>query len=113
MVAKFFGKFQDQLKLQHQLLLLLLLSSTIPVSIVGLYGIFSSTTALSNLAQTKLEQKVTNEAENILAVLEGINKDVLFLSKTPPIQGIIRSKEDGKIDKQDNSSSEAWTDQLQ
>ena len=113
MVAKFFGKFQEQLKLQHQLLLLLLLSSTIPVSIVGLYGIFSSTTALSNLAQTKLEQRVANEAENILAVLEGINKDVLFLSKTPPIQGIIRSRDGSGTDKQGSSSYDAWVEPLQ
>jgi methyl-accepting chemotaxis protein len=113
MLVKFFGKFQDRLKLQNQILILLLFSSIVPVSIVGFYGIFSSSTALSSSAKVQMERKVGDEADNILAVLEGINKDVLFLSKTPPIQGIIRAKEGGKIDKQDNSSSDAWTDQLQ
>jgi methyl-accepting chemotaxis protein len=113
MLVKFFGKFQDRLKLQNQILILLLFSSIVPVSIVGFYGIFSSSTALSSSAKVQMDRKVGDEADNILAVLEGINKDVLFLSKTPPIQGIIRAKEGGKIDKQDNSSSDAWTDQLQ
>ncbi len=113
MRAKFFGTFQDRLKIQHQIPLLLLISSIIPVAIVGFYGISSSTTALSESAEAKLGQKVADEAESIETVLEGINKDVVFLSKTPPVQGIIRAKDNGGADKQGNTSYDSWVEQLQ
>ncbi len=113
MLGKFFGNVQERLKLQHQLLLLLFLSSIIPVSIVGLYSISSSTDALSSLAESKLNENVANEAENISKFLQGINEDVLFLSKTPQIQGLIQAEADGGVDSQNNISYEAWTEQLQ
>lgn len=110
---KFLGQLQDKLKLQQQLLLLLLLSSIIPVSIVGIFSIFSSTNALSQVAETKLEEKVGDKAGNILNFLDGINKDVLFLSKTPAIQGIIGTKASGAANKPSNSSNDPWIEQLQ
>lgn len=113
MSMKVFGKFQDRLKLQHQVLLLLLLSSILPVSIVGFYGIYSSTTALSELSKSKLEQDTTSEAYNILNFLQGINEDVLFLSKSSQIQGIIRANDGGGVDPKTNTSYNAWIDQLQ
>ena len=109
MWAKFLKNLTNQKKLQNQILLLLFLSSLIPVSIVGLYGIFSSSTALSEVSETKLEDRVTDDAENIDAVLEGINEDVLFLSKIPAIQGIIRSETDSET----NQSADVWVDQAQ
>lgn len=113
MSMKVFGKFQERLKLQHQFLLLVLLSSIVPVSIVGFYGISSSTNALSSLSESKLEQDTANEANNILTFLQGINEDVLFLSKTPQIQGIIRAKDGNGVDPKTNTSYNAWSDQLQ
>ncbi len=71
---------------------------------VGSYGIFSSTQALSNLAENNLQKQVDDESEKINAVLEGISDDVLFLSKTPQIQGIVASRE---------QNSDNWTKQLQ
>lgn len=92
MFKTFFTQLQKPHKLQTQILLLLLLSSLIPVSIVGSYGIFSSTNALSNLAKNNLEKEVEDEAQKIQAVLEGISNDVLFLSLTPEIKSIIESR---------------------
>ncbi|HBL62846.1 MAG TPA: methyl-accepting chemotaxis protein [Cyanobacteria bacterium UBA8803] len=85
----------------------------LPVSLVGAYGIVSSTSALSNSAESKLEDKVNDEAENIIAVLKGISDDVLFLSKTPPVQGIIRAKDNGGVDSESNSSYDVWVERLQ
>lgn len=112
MLAKFFGEFQKY-KLQNQILFLLVFSSLVPVSIAGFYGIFSSSNALSDSAKIQLEGKVSDEAENIAAVLEGINKDVLFLSQTPSVQGIIRAKDGGGTGNQGNISDEAWVEQMQ
>jgi len=43
-----------------------------------------------------MDRKVGDEADNILAVLEGINKDVLFLSKTPQFKGLFAPKKVAK-----------------
>jgi methyl-accepting chemotaxis protein len=113
MSTNVFGNFQKRLKLQHQVLLLLLLSSIIPVSIVGFYGIYSSSTALSELSKSKLEQDTTSEAYSILNFLQGINEDVLFLSKSSQIQGLIRANDSGGVDPKTNTSYNAWIEQLQ
>ncbi|MEQ9371887.1 MAG: methyl-accepting chemotaxis protein [Coleofasciculus chthonoplastes F3-SA18-01] len=113
MLRTFLKNLSNQKKLQNQILLLLFLSSLIPVSIVGLYGIFSSSTALSEVSETKLEDRVADDAENIGAVLDGINEDVLFLSKIPEIKGLIQATADGGTDTESNQSSEAWTDQAE
>jgi methyl-accepting chemotaxis protein len=113
MFKQFFRKFLNQLKLQNQIILLLLLSTIIPVSIVGLYGISSSTTALSEVAKQQLEAESAQEAKYIKEFLAGVSDDVLFLSKTPPIQGIIKARVGGAVDRQGNSSYNAWVEQLQ
>jgi methyl-accepting chemotaxis protein len=113
MSTNVFVNFQKRLKLQHQVLLLLLLSSIIPVSIVGFYGIYSSSTALSELSKSKLEQDTTSEAYSILNFLQGINEDVLFLSKSSQIQGLIRANDSGGVDPKTNTSYNAWIEQLQ
>ncbi|NJL36822.1 MAG: methyl-accepting chemotaxis protein [Leptolyngbyaceae cyanobacterium SM1_4_3] len=84
-----------------------------PVLIVGTYSILSSSGALSNLAETKLEEAVADDAESILAILQGINEDVLFLSETPPVQGIIRARDGGSFDEQGKSSYNEWVGQLE
>jgi len=100
-------------KIQNQILLLLFVSTLVPVSVVGGYNIFSSTWALSNLARTQVEEQVTDDGESITEFLDGLNQDILFLSKTPPLQGIIRAKDKGGIDQQDNSSYDEWISRLQ
>ncbi|MGK7874633.1 MAG: hypothetical protein AB4426_15410 [Xenococcaceae cyanobacterium] len=110
MATKPFSKFFS--KLENQLLGLLLLSTIVPVSIVGWYGISSSTTVLSNSAITELEEEVADKAGKIRKFLQGINEDVLFLSKVPSIQGIIQARAAGGVDKQGNSSYDLWVKQL-
>ncbi|WP_026735988.1 methyl-accepting chemotaxis protein [Fischerella sp. PCC 9605] len=113
MFRKIFQKLPDQLKLQNQFILLLLLSTIIPVSIVGWYGIYSSTSALSKVAKEQLEAESNKEVNDISGFLNGVSDDVLFLSKIPPIQGIIRARKDGGVDGQNNLSYNSWVEQLQ
>jgi methyl-accepting chemotaxis protein len=92
MFKKKSGRFYN-FKLQGQLLMLLLLSSIIPVSIVGAYGIFSSTTALSDLARTKLEGQAKDQSEQIEVILGRIGSDALFLGKAPELQNILQAQD--------------------
>jgi methyl-accepting chemotaxis protein len=113
MLKKLFKILPSQFKLQDQFIILLIFSTIIPVSIVGLYGIYSSSNNLSEIAKEKMEAESTKEANKINTFLNGVSDDVLFLSKTLPIQGIIRAKDNGGVDGQTNLSYNAWVGQLQ
>lgn len=107
MINKFFKK------IQHRLLLLLIFSTLIPVSFVGWYAVNSSTAALQTLALTNLNKSVTSSGEKIFQNLTNLSDDVLFFSKTPPIQGLIRAREGKGVDRETNSTYQNWVDRMQ
>ncbi|MEG3900758.1 methyl-accepting chemotaxis protein [Microcoleus sp. B4-C5] len=107
MINKFFQK------MQHRLLLLLILSTLIPVSIVGWYGIYSSTEALQKLALITLSDSVNSTANQMINKFENLRADILFLRKTPPVQGMIRARAGNGVDKQTNSTYKDWVYRMQ
>ena len=106
------NQFQ-KLKIQHQLLILVLLSAIIPASAVGLLGTFSASSSLSANAKAALQEETEDQAEEMAAFLTSVRNDMLFISKLPPVQGIIRARANGGTDPQDNATYEEWVDQLQ
>jgi len=72
--------------LQSKLLTLLILSTILPVSVIGIYSISSSTEALTTLKIKQIENEVAQEAWKIEQSLANVYKDVLLLSKIPPVQ---------------------------
>jgi methyl-accepting chemotaxis protein len=107
MINKFFRK------IQRRLLLLLILSTLIPVSLVGWYAVASSTVALQTLALTNLNKNVVTSGEKVFQNLKELSSDVLFLSKTPPLQGMIKAKDGNGVDRENNSTYQNWVDQMQ
>ena len=91
MLANIFGGFQ-KFKIQHQLLLLVLLSATLPASVVGLIGMFSATNSLSEIATATLQEEVDDKIDEFDTFLSGISSDVLFLSKAPSVKGLSQSE---------------------
>jgi len=98
-------------KLQNKILVMLILSTIIPVSIIGWYGTYNSTQALTDSALNQINYVLTYNAEKIQDFLDSIDKDVLFLSKVPPVQKIAIAREN-KIDNKDNLDYQNWTNQL-
>ena len=90
-------------KIQNRLILLLILSTLMPVSLIGWYGISSSAAALKTLALTNLAESVASSGEKIVNNLDNISYDVLFLAKSPPIQGMIIDRDRNGIDKVTNA----------
>lgn len=99
-------------KLQNQLLLLLILSTIVPLFIIGCYSVYYSSNTLSELSFTKLDYQFVQKADKIDAMLAEIEKDVLLLSQVPPMQGIIRARSGGGVDVQGNSSYAEWVQRL-
>ncbi|XZN93656.1 MAG: methyl-accepting chemotaxis protein [Microcoleus sp.] len=100
-------------KIQYRLLILLILSTLIPVFIVGLYGVYSSTAALKSLALLSLNQTVKSSGERIINKLENFSSDILFIGKSPPVQGIIRAREGNGVDRESNSTYQNWIDRME
>ncbi|MEM1251683.1 MAG: methyl-accepting chemotaxis protein [Cyanobacteria bacterium P01_H01_bin.21] len=112
MTTNFFGNFQ-QLKIQQQLLLLIIVSAAIPAFAVGLLGVTSAGNTLGHNATELLREEAQDSAEETATFLTGVNKDVLFLSKLPPVQGIIRARANDGIDPEDDFSYDKWVSRLQ
>ena len=106
------SKFKG-LKVRQQFLLLILLSATIPASVVGLLGTISASNTLSGNAKGLVQRESQESMEEIGAFLSSVDNDVVFLSQMPPIQGIIRARVNDGIDPIDDSSYEEWVGRLQ
>jgi methyl-accepting chemotaxis protein len=107
MTGTYFRRFQNIL------IALLIVSTLIPVIIVGGYSVSYSAQTITDLSLDKIEQKTTDSAARAATFLDSISKDVLYLAETPPVQGIVRARESGGFDKKDKSSYQAWVGRLQ
>ncbi len=99
-------------KIQNQLLILLIICTVIPAFIVSWYGVATATDALRDLALTKLDNMTSSSAEKMVNSLGHISDDVLFLSKVPPVRGIIRVREGNGKDIETGSSYDDWVERL-
>jgi methyl-accepting chemotaxis protein len=107
MTGTYFRRFQNIL------IALLIVSTLIPVIIVGGYSVSYSAQTITDLSLDKIEHKTTDSAARVETFLDTISKDVLYLAQTPPVQGIVRARESGGFDKKDKSSYQAWVGRLQ
>lgn len=107
MTGTYFRRFQNRL------IALLIVSTLIPVLIVGGYSVSSSAQTITDLSLDKIEQKTNDSAARAATFLDSISKDILYLAETPPVQGIVRARESGGVDKKDKSSYQAWVGRLQ
>ncbi|HIK28122.1 MAG: methyl-accepting chemotaxis protein [Oscillatoriaceae bacterium SKW80] len=105
-MLKYFSKFQNRL------IALLIVSTIIPVLIVGSYSIFSATNIITQIALQQIEEKTNDSAQKVITFLDNINRDLAYLSKTPPVQGIVRARENRGIDPKYNSSYASWMERL-
>lgn len=106
MIKQFFKK------IQNQLLILLIVCTVMPALLVAWYGINTSTNALRDLALSRLNNMTSSSSKQIINSLAHISDDVLFLSKVPPIQGIIRARKGNGNDAATNSTYDAWVERL-
>ena len=60
----------------------------------------------------QLNNGVIFQKTKIETALQGIESDLLFLSSTPPIEGIFRARGNGGIDPLDQSTLETWVRRL-
>ncbi len=69
-------------------------------------------TELFNRQRDALSTQARTAATHLLGDLKNLRGDVLFLSATPPIQGIIRARQSGGFDPVGRSSESDWRERL-
>jgi len=99
-------------KFQNKLVALLALGTLIPVALVGGYSVVAFSIARTDLASKQMQLQGSDSAEVFGVFLDNVEADLLYLSQTPPIQGIVRARENKGIDPLDNSSYEDWEKRL-
>lgn len=107
MITQLFSKFQNKL------LILLFLSTLIPAAIVGGYSNLSYRKVLTELLYNQMVRQGTDSESKITSFLKNVKADVLYLSQTPPVQGIVRARANQGIDPQDKSSYQNWKNRLE
>lgn len=107
MITQLFSKFQNKL------LVLLFLSTLIPVAIVGGYSTLSYRKVLTELLYNQMARQGADSESKITSFLNNVKADVLYLSQTPPVQGIVRARDNQGIDPEDRSSYQNWKNRLE
>ncbi|OKH37042.1 hypothetical protein NIES2119_14575 [[Phormidium ambiguum] IAM M-71] len=106
MGTAFFNKFQNKLSL------LLAIGLVVPTTIISIYSINSSSRELTSLVTGQMKLEGENSKKSINQLIDISKADVLYLSQTPPIQGIVRSRENKGIDPLDKSTYAEWVKRL-
>ncbi|MEM8804690.1 MAG: methyl-accepting chemotaxis protein [Cyanobacteria bacterium P01_G01_bin.38] len=75
---------------------------------LGLYGILKFSETASEAAISKFQQETLSRAGEIDAFLAGVGDDVLFLSRSASIQGMIRASASEDIDPDTGLSTQEW-----
>ncbi|VXD20332.1 Methyl-accepting chemotaxis sensory transducer [Planktothrix serta PCC 8927] len=106
------SKFNWYGKSQSKFLYLLIASIIFPVLAVSSFNIINSRQYLIDSVVRSMKNEQQNSGETINLLLENFKSDVLYLSETPPIQGIVRARDNKGIDPQDKSTYENWIERL-
>ena len=93
----------------------LVLNSAIVIASSLLLGVIFFYQAKQLLVENELQdlkEDVHLYNSKFLSQLQSLEENVILLSKTPPVQGIIRAGENNGIDPADNSTSKEWKKRL-
>ena len=101
-----------KLKITSKIILVCVSLVTLTSIFLGYYSIQEHTQQItSNLVSDKKNQLKLLTA-HLDARLDELKHDALFLTSTPPIQGLIRAKDNKGFDPVDRSTTQQWLDRL-
>ncbi len=95
-----------------RLAIMFIIMSLIPIAVVGLLSFQRAGDSLRDLALGKVEQEAALTTKDMSTFLGQFSSDLLALSTTPPVQGIIRARDNGGIDPVSNDKFEVWVNRL-
>lgn len=100
------------MKIREKLTFISVLITTIPVLLIGWYVYNYTKDSELEAQKNQINNKVSEVGTEINMVLEEAGREIEFLSKVPPIQGILRAQENGGEDTITKSSMDQWKGRL-
>ena len=79
---------------------------------IGAFSYFWQYEEITESIKNEKKNEIKILSSHILSKIEEVRNDVLFLSATPPIKGIIRSTNNNGLDLFDGSTLDEWKDRL-
>ncbi len=84
----------------------------VPILTIGIVSLILSTNALLDATLAEINDDAHLHARELTIMFDSFISTLFSLSDTPPIQGIIRARDNGGIDIQGDSTYEQWTQRL-
>ena len=102
----------NQLEIRQKIIVAMVLVAVLPLSITGLYAIWSNANALESTHLKNMEFELLQIADILELEMRDFYDDAKFLGKVPPIAGIIRARDGNGYDKNGKSTYEQWVKRL-
>ena len=105
-MKSFFRSFKGKI------LSLLFICTFVTGASIGTYSITFFQGELDKSTKERFEAELQGSARNVENFLSLVAGDLRFFMATPPIQGIIRARDNGGVDPRDGSTEEVWKKRL-
>ena len=99
-------------RLGVRLTVFFLLVAVIPMLIIGVISFQRASDALTDGALSKLQQESHLTDRDLRTFLSQFNADLLSFASTPPVQGIIRARDNDGIDPKNGDHYSVWVKRL-
>lgn len=101
-----------KLNISQKLIGVMVTLIAIPLISIAYYSYKVTLRSTIDSGKSFMLRSTSRMALNFQLGIDGIQKEVVFLSQVPPIQGIIRSRNDEGYDASTNSTYEMWQERL-
>lgn len=105
-------KHFNDLSIRVKLISVFLVLALVPMLIVATISYQYSSNALTELAKNELQFSASVTAEDFTTFLGLLRNDVLIFGDLPPVQGIIRARDNDGIDPNQNDTYQDWVNRL-
>ena len=100
------------LTIGYKITIVIVLAALLPLLAVAYYANASSSETLETNALSAMDAQVLGVASHIQTFVDLVKQDAIFIVGVPPIQGIVRARDNNGFDEQDKSTYEAWASRL-
>lgn len=103
----------NKLQVRHKIIIAMVIVALLPLVITGFYAIWNTSRVIEVNRLDAMEVETRQIAQRIEVQMRDYHDDAQFLSKVPPISGIIRARDADGFDAVGKSSYEQWVNRLQ
>lgn len=104
-------KIKD-LGIGYKIVIVITLAALLPLFAVGYYSNVKSSEALEANALSSMDFGVQEISSRINSFINVVKQDAVFIKGVPPVQGIIRARDNNGFDAQGGSTTQQWMDRL-